>query len=263
MSNPYSTGKGDPDGLFDAILGPHAYSYYNKIKAPGQMGMSSDGSIDALTNDVAGLVSYVELLAFGKSEASISGGPLGNKYFLQTAAKCYNTEDKEQDRYIYINNIPDGKFDLLPNNTGMSLTNTEFEGLIPGVMEDVLRLNPMQLFQSFVTGSKPKCTEVTLPVGDSGEPGVNPPNCDIAGSCETHYLLDVDIKGMNSAWFSPSHPKPSIQEGFATWTEAQRDEAQRDEAHSPSDMPTDPVIKFWYGALGMLGLYILMKFFKR
>ena len=49
MSNPYESGKGDPTGLFDAILGPHTYSYYDKIKAPAQMGMSSDGTISALT----------------------------------------------------------------------------------------------------------------------------------------------------------------------------------------------------------------------
>ena len=260
MANPYNSGKGDPEGLFDAIMGPHAYSYYDKIKAPAQMQMSSKGTISALTNDIAGLISYVELLAFGKSEASASGGPLGNKYFLQTSAKCFDSDGKQQDRYIYINNIPDGKFKLLPSNTGMSLTNSSFEGLVPGAMEDILRMNPMQLFQGFVTGNKPKCTEVTLPVGNAGDPGISPPNCTLPGACETHYLLDVDIKGMNDDWFSPSNPKPAISEGFATWAEEQKKE---EKGKHPSDMPEDTIVKMWYGALGLLGLYILAKLFMR
>ena len=258
MSNPYDTGKGDPSGLADALLGPHAYSYYDKIKSPGQMGMSSDGSIGALTNDVAGLISYVELLAFGKSEASVSGGPLGNKYFLETSAKCYDGNDKEQTRYIYINNIPDGKFPILSEDSGMQLEMSEFEGLVPGVLEDVLRMNPMNLFQGFVTGSKPKCTEVTLPVGNSGDPGVLNPNCGIAGACETHHVLDVDINSMNSEWFSPQNPKPSVSEGFSTWAAAEK-QAQK----NISDMPSDPIIKLWYGSLGLLGLYIFLKLFMR
>ena len=253
MSNPYESGKGDPKNLEDALLGPHSYSYYDKIKAPAQMGMSSDGSIDALTNDVAGLIAYVDILAFGNSEASTSGGPLGNKYFLQTSAKCFDKNDKEQNRYIYINNIPDGKFKLLPNNTGMTLTNTNYEGLIPGIMEDISRMNPMQLFQSFVTGSKPKCSKVTLPVGSAGDPGINPPNCKIPSACESHYLLNTEINGMNDAWFSSDHPKPTNLEGFDNWKPIE------DTKLNYEKMPNDPIIKLWYTALGILGLYLFTK----
>ena len=252
MGNPYDSGKGDPKGLEDALLGPYSYTYYDKIKSPHAMQMSTDGNFDALTNDVAGLIGYVKVLAYGKSEASTSKGPLGNKYFLQTSAKCYDKNNKKQDRYIYLNNIPDGKFNLFPNDPDMAISDSEYEGLVPGVMEDVLRMNPMLLFQAFVTGSKPKCTEVTLPVGDAGQAGINPPDCDIPGACETHYLLDVDIQSMNDAWFSSSHPKPKVSEGFANWASAVEENNNR----HPSDMPKDTIIKLWYGALGLLGLYI-------
>jgi len=257
MANPYDSAKGDPKGLEDALLGPHAYTYYDKVKSPGAMGMSSDGTIGALTDDVAGLIAYVKLLSTGKSEASSTGGPLGNKYFLQTSAKCFDSSGAQVPRYIYINNIPDGKFPLLSGDSGMNLDLSSFEGLIPGVMEDIMRMNPMNLFQAFVTGSKPSCTEVTLPVGNAGEPGMLPPDCSIAGACETHHLLDVDIKGMNAAWF-PGGNKPSVSEGFTTRAAAEM-EANKD----ISEMPSDPIIKLWYGALGLLGLYILMKLFMR
>lgn len=43
--------------------------------------MSSKGSISAVSKDINGLISYVEVLVTGKSKASASGGPLGNKFF--------------------------------------------------------------------------------------------------------------------------------------------------------------------------------------
>jgi hypothetical protein len=258
MSNPYDSGKGDPSGLFDAVLGKSAYNYFNKIKAPAQMGMSTDGSIGALTDDVAGLIAYVELLAFGGGEASVPGGPLGNKYFMQTASKCVDAQGKEQARYVYINNIPDGKFQLLPSDTGMTLSMSAFEGLIPGVVEDILKLNPMYLFQAFTEGAKPKCTEVTLPVGSAGEPGVNPPDCSAPGSCESHYVLDVDIESMDSSWFPPSAPKPALSEGFSTLAEASR----RARSGSGSDT-ADAVVTAWHAALGALGVFLLFKVLTR
>ena len=255
MANPYDKGKNNPKALENALLGKSAYSYHDKIMSPGQMQMSSEGSIDALTNDVAGLTAYIDLLAFGKSEASTTGGPLGNKYFMQTSAQCIPQDTSSNDpvpRYIYINNIPDGKFPILGSDSGMNLNMSKFEGLIPGIMEDILRMNPMSLFQAFVMGNNPPCRKVYLPVGGAGDPGVLPPNCDpTIGTCEGHYLLDVDIKNMNEEWFSSQKPKPSIpeSEGFMN--------------KEPSDMPDDPIIKLYYGALGLLGLYILLKLFMK
>ena len=254
MSNPYDSGKGDPSGLFDAILGKSAYNYFDKIKAPAHMGMSTDGSIGALTDDVAGLVAYVELLAFGGGEASVPGGPLGNKYFMRTAATCVDPSGARQPRSIYVNNIPDGKFQLLPGDTGMTLSMGAFEGLIPGVVEDILKLNPMYLFQAFTEGANPKCTEVTLPVGSAGEPGVNPPDCTVPGACESHYVLNADIESMDSSWFSSSSPKPALTEGFETLAEASQ-MARR----GPGSHPADPVITAWHAALGALGVFILFK----
>ena len=258
MANPYESGKGDPKGLEDAILGPHAYSYYDKINTPKHMGMSAEGSWDALTNDVAGLLAYYKVLAKGEGEASNPEGPLGNKYFLQTSAKCFDSSGAQVPRYIYINNIPDGTIPLISGDSGIDL-GSKFEGLIPGVIEDILRLNPMNLFQAFVTGSKPACTAITMPVGDAGKPGVSNPDCPKESNfCETHHVLDVEIKNMNSKWFPSQYPKPKISEGFVT-----RSAAEIEVNKDISEMPSDPIVKLWYGALGLLGLYILAKLFIR
>ena len=70
-----------------SFLGP-SYEYWKNIKQPGQMGMSPAFTLDALSADVTGLLSYVEVLVTGSGNASKTGKPLGNKFFLKTNGKC-------------------------------------------------------------------------------------------------------------------------------------------------------------------------------
>ena len=55
------------------------------------MGMSPGFSLGALANNVDGLLSYVEVLISGTGNASVTGKPLGNKFFLKTTGKCSET----------------------------------------------------------------------------------------------------------------------------------------------------------------------------
>jgi hypothetical protein len=73
-----------------SLLGP-SYDYWKSIKQPSEMGMSPGFSLDALATNVDGLLSYVELLIQGSGNASVTGKPLGNKFFLQTTGKCSET----------------------------------------------------------------------------------------------------------------------------------------------------------------------------
>ena len=50
----------DVKGVEERILGPD-YQYWKQIKSPGQMGMSSHGSISTIAKDVGGLINYVEV----------------------------------------------------------------------------------------------------------------------------------------------------------------------------------------------------------
>ena len=156
-----------------SLLGP-SYDYWKSIKQPEEMGMSPGFSLSALANNVDGLLSYVEVLISGTGNASVTGKPLGNKFFLKTTGQCskttvekwkkerdedeawekeYNevdnklgakeiTEDqaskvknalneqkakrdeergqaKQQvDRWIYVNNIPDGSIPFISSEIG-------------------------------------------------------------------------------------------------------------------------------------------------
>jgi hypothetical protein len=73
-----------------AFLG-ESYDYWKSIKQPAAMGMSPGFSLDALATNVDGLLSYVEVLISGTGNASVTGRPLGNKFFLETKGQCSET----------------------------------------------------------------------------------------------------------------------------------------------------------------------------
>ena len=87
MSNIFQDVLTDAKGVEEKLLGP-TYPYYKNIRTPSDIGMSDRGTLPQMSRNINGLIQYVELLVSGNSQASATGGPLGNKFFLQTGAKC-------------------------------------------------------------------------------------------------------------------------------------------------------------------------------
>lgn len=77
-----------------SLLGP-SYDYWKSIKQPSEMGMSPGFSLGALATNVDGLLSYVEVLISGTGNASVTGKPLGNKFFLKTTGQCSETSAEQ------------------------------------------------------------------------------------------------------------------------------------------------------------------------
>ena len=169
----------------------NAYPYYKYVATPAELHMSSRGTIQTMTNNIAGLTSYVELLVSGKSAASKTGQPLGNKYFLNTGGQCKaTTEGPLQDRYMYINNQPQGNIPFLSSGLGVNFT--DMRGLIPGVLSDTENLNPERLFQAFTMGATPDCQSVTLQTV----------TVDNQVGQETHYVALADLANLDPCTFS-------------------------------------------------------------
>jgi len=189
QSNLFEDVLNDAQGVQDRLLGP-SYPYYKNIKTPSQIGMSDTGSLSALGKDITGLVDYVELLVSGKSNASATGNPLGNKFFLRTGGKCTDISGATQDRYIYINNVPSGNIPFI--SSGMDVNFKDFKGLIPGTMSNLNALNPYAIMGAFLSGAEPDCQQITMETID-----VN----NIRGSA-TNYVATVDIKNTDPCWFS-------------------------------------------------------------
>jgi hypothetical protein len=210
------------------------------------MGMSPGFSLDALATNVDGLLSYVEVLISGTGNASVTGKPLGNKFFLKTTGKCSETtaekwkkerdedtawdqayeevsnkegakqitedeatklknalnEQKKQrdearlkdkkivDRWIYVNNIPDGSIPFIASGAD-GRTFNDLRGLIPGALGNLGALSPVQLFNGFTAGTYPDCAEISLQTVD---------NDNVQRSEKRHVAL-VEMVAMNPCNF--------------------------------------------------------------
>ena len=192
MSNFFTDIKEDVDQVELNLLGP-SYKYYEKVSTPGQMGMSSEGSLDALVKDASGLINYVELLVSGTGPGSTTGKPLGDQFFLKTGAKCKDVKTGNiETRYAYINNIPTGQIPFISSGLGMDFDS--FKGLIPAVLQDMEDLNPFDIFKGFLEGATPDCQELTMET--------TPSSINNNASRQTEYVTLSDIKSMDPCIFS-------------------------------------------------------------
>lgn len=231
------------------------YPYYKFIKTPDELGMSDKGTLAQMGKDIKGLVSYTELLVSGKSAASKTGKPLGNKYFINTKGKCKGPDGKTQDRYIYINNIPDGSVPII--SSGMGVNFSDFKGLIPGVIGNLSSLDPLSLMNSFMAGSTPECQAITMETIDTSN---------VKGNA-THYVAKADIKGINSCSFmNKVNPitKVKCRSGFTnmnaeTNTDANLLDQDENKIFSIPKIPDDIAAQAFVTAIGGMGLFILFR----
>jgi len=244
-SNIFEQVLNDAQGVEKKLLGP-TYPYYKNVKTPGNIGMSTDGSLSALGNDVNGLIEYVKFLVQGGGRASTTGQPLGNKFFLNTGAKCLDKNtNKQVDRYIYINNVPEGNIPFISQGLGTNFS--EFKGLIPGAMSDLNVLNPYKIMQSFLAGSTPPCQKLTMQTIDVNN----------NRSSETHYVTLVDIQNMDPCSFQ-NKVNPITRNGCK-----QAFQNISPSKSSPDSeeikLPQDPIAQLYFLSLSAVAIYILYK----
>ena len=270
----FDTAKG-PGGLTaleEKILGP-SYNYSGHIKSPSEMGMSANGTFDALGDDIKGILGYIDLLVGGKctlgscasknltnpdgSGGGTYKGPLGNKFFLETPVKCKDVvTGKDVTRSIYINNVPDGSIPLVTDLTGATFP--DFVGIMPGIMSNVAQIRPMQILMAFVSGTSSACQTVIMPtINTKKQRGTG-----------QGFITNSDIGMMPASWFSSANPKSSYNlkdpEKFSTMSgESDEEEEEKENKIDYSKMPDDIMIKLYYSALGLIGLYILLRLMLR
>ena len=226
----------------DQLLGPQ-YDYTDQIITPSKLGMSGKGSFEALARNIGGLTSYVQLLVTGKSKASKTNEPLGNKFFLKTGALCKDKKNgKDIDRYIYINNVPDGSIPFI--TSGLDTNFSTFKGLVPGTLSNISQINPLQILQSFMAGSKPECQELMMETISTNN----------IKSFDTKHVTTLDIENMSPCWFlDKKNPitNKTCKEAFSN--------ISYDTSKETSD---DLISKLYFSTLSIFGLYILIKLFE-
>jgi hypothetical protein len=227
----------------ERLIGPD-YDYGAQIRSPEDLGMSSRGSFSVLADDISGLMAYIKVLITGRGKGSVTGEPLGTKFFLKTRADCTDKRTRKSvKRSIYINNVPDGSIPFISTGAG-GIRMTEFLGLVPGLMSNMAQINPLQLLQAFSSTKAPICQAITMET-------INAKN---QKSTDVGFVTNDDINNMNPAWF-PGNTKPSTKESFGTMNELR--------GADYSQMPNDVFIKIYFSSLGLLGLYIFLKMILR
>ena len=189
MSNFFQDVLGDLDAVEQELLGPD-YSYSKQIKTPNEINISSDPTWGAIGANAEGIIAYVEILFSGGGNASRVDGPLGDKFFLRTGARCKDVDSgKQVTSSVYINNVPDGDIPFLSGALDMNFS--EAKGLIPGTFSNLAHINPLAIFQSFMSGTNPDCKAITMPTVDASNN---------RGS-DTKFLTVTDIRNMPACWF--------------------------------------------------------------
>lgn len=249
MSNIFQEVVTDAKGVEERLLGP-TYPYYKNIKTPSEIGMSDNGTIQQMATDINGLIQYVELLVTGNSGASATGSPLGNKFFLQTGAKCAAIDSctdandastcQKVDRYIYVDNVPEGNIPFISSGLGVNFS--EFKGLIPGAMGNLNVLNPFAIMRAFMSGSNPPCQTITMTTI----------NNDNVKSSESHYVTLADISNMDPCTFPNGKNPVTGQQCKETFTN-----------FNPATIPNDPLAQIYLAGLGALGVYILYRMMEK
>jgi hypothetical protein len=163
------------------------FQHVNWIKTPEELGMSSRGDIGTLTNDIAGLINYIQILVEGGGRAQKTSQPLGNRYFFKTGAKCKDVKtDTEKERYLYIDNVTAG----------------DFHGMIPALIHSVGKINPTKLLEIFKSDPDVGCAAVTLDTLDEN----------LNRSRETQFVNKTDIKGINPClWVNKRNPVSGVR----------------------------------------------------
>ena len=253
MSNIFQDVLTDAKGVEEKLLGP-TYPYYKNIRTPSDIGMSDAGTLPQMSRNINGLIQYVELLVSGNSQASATGGPLGNKFFLQTGAKCAAVDKcsdpndsstcDQTNRYIYVNNVPEGNIPFISGGLGVNFS--EFKGLIPGAMGNLNVLNPFAILRAFASGSTPPCQEITMQTIDVNN----------NSSSETHYVTLADIQNTDPCSF-PGGLNPVTQ---ARCKETFQTRVAQDAAPVMSNDIMDQV---YFASLAGVGLYILYRFMEK
>ena len=175
------------------------YNYYKYIKTPTEMGIETGSSLSNVSDGVAGIFKYIKVLVEGKSGASKISGPLGNKFFVETSEKCIERRTKEEKkRSLYFDNVPTGNLGII-KDTGENFS--DFRGLIPGAIENMMGLENIDFFSIFSQSKIPDCDLVRLKTIDIKNKH---------GEAEGYVIID-DIKKISPCNF-PNRENPETKD---------------------------------------------------
>lgn len=145
--------------VMDRMFGP-TFDYTTGIRKPEDLGVSDDGSIEQVFTNANAVKQYTQQL--------ITGPLLGNATFVETGGMCEAPGGGIVPRWSYVDNRMRGS-DVLPENMQRALGSSGdvFNGIVPGMLGDIVALNPIKPINGLVQSGVPKCKAFKCPVTDS------------------------------------------------------------------------------------------------
>lgn len=140
------------------------YNYAGAIKSPHEMRLNDNGTWNNIRKNIDGLEAYVRIITSGtrgrvgrapnaaKTNGG-QGGPLGNRFFIDTGVKCVTREGRRERLYSYIDNLPHSSL-------------TPLRGLGPGLFSTIRNFDPTPMFTVMSEPVYPECKLVTLDTVD-------------------------------------------------------------------------------------------------
>ena len=243
------------------------YNYGKAILNPNQLRpyMDDKGTWSTLENNLDGIAAYINVLTEGSSKrgkpnASRTGKPLGNQYIIDTKGKCMDQNNKEQHRYSYVNNVPDSSLG-------------RFRGIIPGMVGNLMKLDPTPVVRAFVDPLKPPCRAVQLQTIDLSNR---------VGRWRGH-IADSEIRDIDPCAFT-NRQNPLLTDengkllkaktenqcnnrydGFVVMTKTNAFDHQMidNPVKDESNIPDDPLTNLYILSLSIFGMYIIKRVVER
>lgn len=256
---------------------PQLFSYHNAIKSPDEMGLSDAGNNATLKRDADAIFGYMGGIFSGNNNNvfKLNTPMLGDKQFFNTGIQCtkktlqeINSEtnnnalnvssvqvdqDNLIDRYSYIDSITKS-----PNG--------EPVGLLYQVIDDVMDLNPTDIFNAITEPPYPPCIPVTLKTIKQNV------HYDLETGFESQYVIVSEIEQINPCNFENGvNPvvkeksnaicdlKNSNQTAIFDEYESQRNNATTTEAFSTIKYPQNHLIQLYLFFVVILFFYLFYK----
>ena len=240
------------------------FNYGNAIKNPAELGMGTGGEkfLDgtSLGQNFIGLGNYTEVLFTEKTNALKSSGPLGNRYFIETDKLCSGLDqtDSSKNRYVLVDNRPPTYL-------------TGGRGLIPSVLHNVARLNPVTIAKSLIPENPLSDSNKCVPVKVIEK--LQRDNGSIYDQTSEIYMTKNNIRDVNPCYFDGNtingnstnkHVNPitgqkgrNCGETFSSMN--QPIEEEEVEENNYSKMPDDKLIQLYLSTITIIGLYAVLK----
>ena len=225
------------------------FSYSNIIKTPAEM--KSGTKSNQLGANITALKSYSSLLVTSDSAAnSLRGHALGNQTWVPTNSTCVDSKTGvSKKRYIYIDNQPSTN---TPPDKNATTTNFEFNGLLPGMIDDIFNINPMKLITAFSEDGTPKCQYVALSTTDKMTKNTKG---DETEQYVSNYISEDDLKNVSGCSFkSGMNPFSGKKCPFNPAKEPFKNIA---------NLPKDKIVQLYFTTLSFVVLYILYSFIRK